>query len=249
MARSFLVKQADDLLDAEYTAKWRDRQALDPLTRRVLGTILEQFIASGGPVNVDALVTLLPEQTHAEMTRAMAQLDEKDMILVEDARVMLAYPFSSAPTVFTVLLADGRERYAVCAIDALGIAAMLGQPVTIRSRCHHCREPLEIDVRPNGPIGGADIMVWVGERGDVRKKACASFCMTLNFFRSEEHLRSWWEAHPDVPGAAAVLDEAFTLGAKVFGKLLHDIPSDVAVPETPPLLVGKNAGGGAPPAF
>ncbi|MBI3028530.1 MAG: hypothetical protein HYY64_03360 [Candidatus Rokubacteria bacterium] len=35
-------------------------------------------------------------------------------------------------------------------------------------------------------------------------------------------MRSWWEAHPAIPGAAAVLEEAFRLGAKIFGGLLRD---------------------------
>jgi hypothetical protein len=65
-------------------------------------------------------------------------------------------------------------------------------------------------------------MVWVGERGDLRRKACTSICLTLNFFQSEEHLRSWREVHPEVLGAAATLPEAFKLGAKIFGELLRD---------------------------
>lgn len=234
MRRPFVVKRAGELLDAEFTAKWQDRQTLGSLSRTVLGTILAEFIRSGGPVKIDDIVVLLPALSPAEVTRVIRELDERDVILIADALVTVAYPFASPATPFKVTLADNRERYAVCAIDALGIAAMLGQPVTIRSHCHHCREPLQIDVRPDGPIGGADIMVWVGERGDVRKKACTSFCTTLNFFRSEEHLGSWWEAHPDVPGAAAVLDEAFALGARIFGKLLHDIASEVALPQTRP---------------
>ncbi len=249
MGRPFVVKRGEDLLDAEFTAKWQDRQRLASLPRTVLGAILAEFIRSGGPVKVDDIVARLRAYPPGEVTIAVRELDEADMILVDHAHVMIAYPFASPVTAFRVRLVDGRERYAVCAVDALGIAAMLGQPVTIRSPCHHCGAPLQIDVAPDGPIGPSDIMVWVGERGDLRKKACTSFCLTLNFFRSEEHLRSWWEGHPDVSGAAAVLDEAFALGARIFGKLLHDIASEVAVPETRPLVVGENAGGGAPPAF
>jgi hypothetical protein len=223
MAQAFVVKRADDLLDAEFTARWRDRQALDPLACTALGTILDRFLATGGPVKVDDAVQLLPQHTHAEVTQAIRRLDEKDLVLLDGHQVTLAYPFASSPTAFRVLLPGRRERYAVCAIDALGVPAMLGQPVTIRSQCHHCQEPFEIEVRPTGPIGHPDIMVWVGERGDPRQKACASVCTTINFFRSEEHLAEWCADHPDVRGAAAVLDEAFLLGAKVFGDLLRSL--------------------------
>jgi Alkylmercury lyase len=44
----------------------------------------------------------------------------------------LAYPFSASPTPFLVRLPDGRERHVCCAIDALGIAPMVGQAVEIR---------------------------------------------------------------------------------------------------------------------
>ena len=44
--------------------------------------------------------------------------------------------------------------------------------------------------------------------------------MTLNFFRSEEHLRAWRQANPEVAGAGATVFEGFKLGKRIFGKLL-----------------------------
>ncbi len=223
MPRLLEVKRADELLDAEFIAKWQDRRAIGPFARTVHGKILERFLATGGPVKVEEVAVVLPAHDPGEVADAIARLDEKDLILVDGGRVILAYPFSGTPTGFLVVLTDGSERYAVCAIDALGIPAMLGQPVVIRSHCHHCLEPLELHVRPEGPVGGGEVMVWVGERGDIRQKACSSICLTLNFFRSEAHLRLWRETHPESPGAAAVLEEAFKVGAKIFGELLHDM--------------------------
>ena len=120
MSRSFQVKPADELPDPEFIAKWQDRRAIDPQARSVLRVILDRFIAGGGPVRVSEL----PAEVHG----AIARLDEKDLILVQDGQVTVAYPFSSTPTAFRVVPADGRERYAVCAIDALGVPVLLGQP-------------------------------------------------------------------------------------------------------------------------
>ncbi len=142
MGHAFVVKHADELLDTEFMPKWQHREALGSLPRAVWGMILGEFIRSGGPVRVDQVAARLPQHPVAEVTQAIRQLDEDDMILVEESRVTIVYPFASRATPFKVLLADGRERYAVCAIDALGIAPMLGQSITIRSHCHHCRAPL-----------------------------------------------------------------------------------------------------------
>jgi hypothetical protein len=89
--------------------------------------------------------------------------------------VELAYPFSAAPTAFVVELGDGRgERFSCCAIDALGLAPMLGRPIRIRSECHHCAAPLALSVSPSGPgPEAAGMMVWVGKRAEDRR-ACDS---------------------------------------------------------------------------
>jgi alkylmercury lyase-like protein len=41
----------------------------------------------------------------------------------------------------------------------------------------------------------------------------------LNFFRSEEHAREWWE-RTGAGGGALTLAEAFRLGAAIFGERL-----------------------------
>lgn len=174
MARSYDVRTADELMDEELAARWRERQALDPLPRRALAVILGRLVDRAAPVSVDALAAELGGHDRAAVAAAVATLDDKDLIAVRDGRIVLAYPLAAAPTGFTVVLPDGRQRYAVCAIDALGVPAMLGQPVTIRTACHHCQEPLDLRVRPDGPEEGGDVMVWVGERGGLREKAFSS---------------------------------------------------------------------------
>jgi len=44
----------------------------------------------------------------------------------------------------------------------------------------------------------------------------------VNFFRSEEHLRAWWEQPPSPDSAGTPVAEAFELGRRVFGGLLTD---------------------------
>lgn len=164
MSRPFPVSTAAERMDAEFLAKWADRAAIGPAARAVLREILDRLVADGGPVAVNTL----------RDPAAVAELDARDLVYVSDGRVMLAYPWSGTPTAFVAVLDDGHERWACCAIDALGLAPMLGTPVTVRTRCHHCDDAFALRVEPSGPVGGDGVMAWVGDRGDLRGKACTS---------------------------------------------------------------------------
>ena len=61
-----------------------------------------------------------------------AELAGRDVIAFDaDGEIRAAYPFSPTPTPIQVSWEGGPAAYAMCAIDALGISAMLGRPVTI----------------------------------------------------------------------------------------------------------------------
>jgi hypothetical protein len=94
------------------------------------------------------------------------------LIRVRAGHIDLAYPFSGASTPFRLRLSGGRECYACCATDALGIAPMVGESVEITSSCHHCGAPLTFAATPHGVGPGAEgVMVWLGQRGDDGCKA------------------------------------------------------------------------------
>lgn len=157
-------------MDAAFLARWREREAIGPLARRALGVIIRRLAAGEGELPVSAL---LPDDEPAHVAAAVAELDEHDLILVEAGAVVLAYPFSARTNAFRLEPADGRPRYACCAFDALGVAPLIGETATIRSRCHDCGDPLVLRVGPEGPLEPTPAMVWMGKREDVRAKACA----------------------------------------------------------------------------
>jgi alkylmercury lyase-like protein len=168
----FPLKTAAELMDREFVNRWVERGTLDVTTRRVLRTIIERFAAEDGPLNVESVIGAADGRESGE--RAVAELDEKDLILVRDRQVVLAYPFASTPLGFCVALADGRTREACCAIDALGMPALLRQPAVVHSRCHHCSEAIDVRLAPDASLDNGEVMAWVGRREDVRAKACAS---------------------------------------------------------------------------
>ena len=171
MEQRYTIKRADELMDATLDAKWAARESIGGEARQLLALILRSFVDHSGPVDVRALPGADSEDARR---RAVAELDEHDLILVESGLVVLAYPFAGRPTGFVTVLPGGRERHACCAVDALGIPAMLGVPVTIRARCHDCGDPLEFEVTPTGMADASGLMVWIGAREDLRAKACTT---------------------------------------------------------------------------
>jgi len=166
MTAPFPVRTAAELMaDADFEARWKERESIGPPARAALRDILARFAADGAPIDV----ATLPHPADA-----VAELDARDLVYVQDGRVVLAYPWSGTPTAFVMRLSGGRERWACCAIDALGVAPMLGERVQVRARCHHCDEPLRLDVTPKGPTGDAGVFAWVGKRADLRGKACTA---------------------------------------------------------------------------
>ncbi len=167
---AFPVKSASELMDAEFDARWSERESIGPNARSVLGEILDRFVADGGPISVASL----GHESRADAVHAaVTELDAKDLIALRDGHVVLAYPFAAAPTGFVTQLASGVERHACCAIDALGVAAMLREPIVVRARCHHCGAPLELPVTPDGAAGPAGVMAWIGRWDTVRSGASA----------------------------------------------------------------------------
>jgi ketosteroid isomerase-like protein len=61
-------------------------------------------------------------------------------------RITAAYPFSALPTAHRVQIAGGASAYAMCAIDALGIAPMLGGKAVMQSADPSTGQPVTVTV-------------------------------------------------------------------------------------------------------
>jgi Alkylmercury lyase len=155
MSAGLVILTADQLiaLDTEGWRQFRRAARETPALTR----ILRAFLAHGGPIAVEEILD----------AQALKRLNEHDLIRIRDGRIDIAYPFSASPTPFTVHLPDGRERYACCATDALGFAPMIGQPVGVRSRCHHSGAALAFTATPDGlEPDAAGVMLWSGTRAE-----------------------------------------------------------------------------------
>jgi hypothetical protein len=173
MPMTLQIKTAAELVDPELEARWTTRRAARET--EILQAILRTFVERPNPIVVEDFIRAFPDRAADETRAALTRLDEDDLIQIRHGRVDLAYPFSTIPTSFVVRLSGRGDRYVLCAIDALGVPPMLGESVRIRSRCHHCGEPLEFSADPVGPGPDAEgVMMWAGKRCVGEQRASTS---------------------------------------------------------------------------
>ncbi|WTU53622.1 alkylmercury lyase family protein [Streptomyces sp. NBC_00057] len=108
----------------------------------------------------------------------------------------------------------------MCAIDALGIPAMLSQDAVISSTDPVTGDPITV-TSTDGTMRWepTSAVVFVGQRpgGGPAASAC---CDALNFFTNADNARTWTSRHPDVPGRVVNQPEAERIGRQTFGPLL-----------------------------
>jgi hypothetical protein len=163
------ITTAERIIDTELERQVGRRAARET---PVMQAIYRAFTARGGPVPVEDVMAAVPGMSRDAVTSRLAALDEDDLIQTIDGRVEIAYPFAARPTPFIVRLTGGGERYACCAVDALGMAPMLGQRVEVVGQCHHCGAPMAFAATPDGPDpSGEGVMMWVGRRCEGEGRA------------------------------------------------------------------------------
>jgi len=188
--------------------------------RAVQQAVLRHFAATG---RAPEPAVLEPVAAAAGRTarEVLAELDGEDFLTLEEAgQVRAAYPFSAVPTPHRVQVAGGTQVWSMCAIDALGISAMLGQDTVISSS-----DPVNGENVTVTSTGGttvwepASAVVFVGRRC-FSGPAAAVCCDAVNFFTGRASATTWSKRHPDVPGDIVGQARAEELGWRTFGPLL-----------------------------
>ncbi|MQA85739.1 MAG: hypothetical protein GEV03_14225 [Streptosporangiales bacterium] len=110
------------------------RDSLPDPVRTLHRRILQHFADTGGPPAPDTVRTW-STRLDVDTRDALAQLVTADLVEAEPSagRVHGAYPFVAQPRGHQVRIDGGPTAQAYCAIDALGVPAMLGRDVTITS--------------------------------------------------------------------------------------------------------------------
>jgi hypothetical protein len=193
--------------------------ALSAPERRLYRWILTQFAFEGRP-SLEATAAAAAT-TGADFNPALETFRRLDLVHVADGQIAVAYPFSGRPTAHRVSI-DGRsEVYAMCALDALGIAAMLELPIEVLSRDPVSRGEIWVRIDPgDGAWWDPEQAVVLAGSYPATGPSFRSCCSVLNFFESGEHALQYLLADPDVTGHAITIPEAIAAGTAIFGDLL-----------------------------
>jgi hypothetical protein len=209
----------------EVLSAWRHRAVpLDPAEKAVHQEILRTFAATGrppGPSDLDPL-TAASGRPSSEVLSALHTADA--IRLDADGNIAVAYPFSAQPTRHRVRIADRVEAYAMCAVDALGISAMLNQATRIDSVDATSGEPVNVTMTNQGSTWEprkAVVFVGAAAGGGPSSECC---CDYLNFFTDRASARAWTTSHPHIPGEILEQSDAVDLGVQLFQPLLATEP-------------------------
>jgi Alkylmercury lyase len=210
-----------DALDG-LLVEWRMRKRWDdlpPAHRRLHRAILLGYLDTGAAPSDAEMSGRFGEMVE----RALEDLAERDLILLDRGRVMGAYPFTSRIARHSVEIA-GREIAAMCAIDALGAGAMARRDARVCGCCARCDTPIEIDVAEAGlAIARVDppgARVWAGVE-PVSGCAADTQCRAMLLFCSHAHLDDWRAGNaPGGQGFCLTPAQALQLGAAVFRPFL-----------------------------
>jgi hypothetical protein len=196
--------------------------------RAVYQAVLRSFAATGTAPDLAALEqAAAPDGVPA--VQVLARLADEDFLTLDaDGQISAAYPFSATPTGVQVELPGAVMVASMCAIDALGIPAMLGVDALITSTDPITGQAIRIQLTSGrAHWEPASAVVFYGARPEKGPSASVC-CGYLRFFATAASAQEFAEAHPEATGEIMGPDAAQRLGEEIFGMLLAEPAASVA---------------------
>lgn len=193
--------------------------ALSKEARRVHVYALRAFATTG---HAPSRAELERAAAGADPGSVLAELAAGDVVAFDaHGEVRAAYPFSPTPTAIEVTWDGGPTVHAMCAIDALGMSAMLGHPVAITAAEPDTSDAVTVDVdRERAHWRPDTAVVLAGATGEACCPSVDQTCASINFFTTPEAAHAWLRRNPDVSGAVLDQETALADGVAEFGPLL-----------------------------
>lgn len=202
--------------------------ALGSPVRRLHLAVLTAFTQTGQPPSRSELENIARDHG-IDPAAALTELASRDVAAFDQhGEVRAAYPFSPLPTTHQVAGEGGPTVHAMCAIDALGTSAMIGEPVTITTTEPDTGTPLTVQVdNETASWAPATAVVYAGDTGDACRASAERTCGYINFFSSPDAAHDWASRHPDVDGVILDLTQALQYGIAQFGTLVRTAAHEI----------------------
>ena len=213
----------------------RRAESLTGPARQVHQAVLAAFARTGQPPTRGELEQFA-RSLGASPDAVLAELAGADAIAFSPGEeIRAAYPFSPVRTPIRVSWTGGPAAYAMCAIDALGMSAMLGRPVTITAGEPDTGRIITVHVDGSrARWHPRTAMVFAGSGGDACRPSAERSCGYINFFASRRAARAWARRHPEVTGTLLTREGALGIGITEFGSLLQTCHDPVPRQRRPP---------------
>jgi len=195
---------------------------LEPCVADMYRSILRRFADATPPTRLQ----LAAEATSRELDLGpvIDALQTLDLIqLGSGGDIRVAYPFCCDTTSHRVTYRSGASVFAMCAVDALGIAEMLATDLEIESSDPVSGEAVLVRMHRTGePISWtpADAVVIAGSV-PVVGSAAEICCQHVHFFASAKTADEYARAHPQLAAVVVDIPTAATVGRRIFGSLLR----------------------------
>jgi len=211
------VSLNDTLGRLRMTTQWGNMTEYEETVRRA---ILEFYADTGRAPEIEALAETTGFSAD-DLPPLLSQLEDRDLIVLSDSEKTIdtAYPFTSRNTEHRVIIDDITLK-AMCAIDALGVGAMLDRDTEIVSSCRHCGCEIHIETNCNGRAVGSvsptEAIVWSGVQ-DIDGCAADTQCNVMAYFCSDDHLATWREEHDvGAQGHRLSIEQGLEAGSAIF---------------------------------
>ncbi|WP_051516003.1 alkylmercury lyase family protein [Candidatus Blastococcus massiliensis] len=203
--------------------------AAAPADARALHRVLLASLATGEGVPPTAEAAAAAGLTADRARAALAELVAAELVAADAAGAVTGvFPLSAVPTRHVVRLDDGRRLYAMCAVDALGVPAMLGRPATVDSADPGTGRPVRVEV-PAGNPGDApegdaqppvpdppEAVVLLARTGTG--PLASECCSVIDFYDDPTEANAALEQR-GMTGVVLPLRDAHALGVALFGRL------------------------------
>ena len=196
---------------------------LDDQTRRLHRALIDAVLKTGSVPELSVLAAQLDASPEA-IRDGLRDLATADYLALDaSGQVTCLYPLSVVSTPHAVVV-NGSRRFAMCAIDALGMPAMLDRELDIEGRCAGCDAPIALRVRPGTVVTVAPATTLVVARRDEAEPAFAACCPFTVFVCGQEHADRFMRR---IAGTRVLpLPDALQLAEAIFGSLLAaEIPA------------------------